>query len=1303
MQHESFEMQQLQSLSFGSKEKSSKPKQIPESRNKNTIVTTKLDSELLNSLCIKLSDEKLVPRCVPTGQVVKKTNSVIKFKSPANASLPTLYETPIETIEKDNYDNSTSKDNISQHGRCSQLCTPNSMSSSCINYKDVLREDHLNKYLWFPIANDYTYGKNNNGFPSSSDQQSLLGYIKSNFQSIRFRIRQRNEKVTLFRQISRIMRDNDEKKSMTIENESKIITNKNLLENTSDLIDCSNIHDENYDGFGIGTNRNDPSLTDLFICPNEIRKKSNIALCGNTKILELAITIKRIRIYYHPKFNEEEKTCYKLWLIYQEYISKRKKLLTYAKKLESLVSNATNKQKDFNKKLKQEKNDEWKEHKDLLNDIVNIISDILIKEEAVIKLESSLKDHWQKLQSIREKSGHQCTTTILEEQHIEFEKLSKVKSADNKKNMDSGTLFHHKILLSHISFENLAGIISWLFATVKENKNTGQNDYAQDQEKVIKNLEYICREDNGPIVSFILQQNYDNISSSPTISAVEQRRRRCISSEKYYVRVKINGKFVGKCNAVCLNWSSFSMCFNKTFNCIVLQKPRSIFLEVVRRNMNALFSEKVVCTIPVQIPLLLDSKIRYKQKVTKWYRFPSTKDTTREPKKLFNSMKGALLVSLILNRKDSREVIDDTKKYFATSRSKDYFDHSSPLYPSSENKLFSRNTSGFPRMSRLSFSLKDKSHEISYKLCSKINTKTEKSDLAFYFKRKSKRFLISEEPLRHRLLRIRYADPKRMISPIPLEEKVIWQNETYQKIVSDHSKQKKELVSPKYIHEGSVSFMQQSPYLKKIKYHMSKDDDSQIDFVSETCDRNRVQEYIQRVWDCKHFNNKNKKKPIMRQSEFVHEISYFKSEDEPSSFCAFLAFLVPSRKRSLRPVVKHEQICSIDSKQCSLLVTISNAKNLPSRYNQNHRKLNKIDSSYPIEKNQSKFNNEKKQPNDNDGTINSFVQVKFRDIVVKSRKESGYLPSWKQTLELPIIPSYGDFSQGYLQQIKESIIVTIFDEFSLDLKDFGGYYEDENTIVREIRYLGECEIPFHNLYMNGKIEGSFQLCMPKFCFGYKQTPVSVQDLSEFVTDDSGNDILVDQEENIERYSRNNEMKKSIHMRSKQFSKSRSYLNIILHLHPFFIAPKRNQNLSLSIEEPQLLQYARKWENLLTGYNDYTKKRKFRALVSDVNDYGWFISRYMKAQAPPSECQTMHQCAHFVKLIPFVYDWKELAGNSDMWCTHQQFLDFFAGNSVEHATLLAGYFMWLSSHDPKRFNADVFLVLGHELVEGETVS
>lgn len=128
--------------------------------------------------------------------------------------------------------------------------------------------------------------------------------------------------------------------------------------------------------------------------------------------------------------------------------------------------------------------------------------------------------------------------------------------------------------------------------------------------------------------------------------------------------------------------------------------------------------------------------------------------------------------------------------------------------------------------------------------------------------------------------------------------------------------------------------------------------------------------------------------------------------------------------------------------------------------------------------------------------VHSFIEVKFQDQVIATTTFQGTTPMWKESLSLPFLPPKNDFSPIGLDQLREEVFFTLFDEVIEDDRDRGGFLEGESTIRVERYYLGSFSIPFNALYHEGKIEGIFRLDTPLFNFGYEKRATS----TAFLTD-----------------------------------------------------------------------------------------------------------------------------------------------------------------------------------------------------------
>jgi hypothetical protein len=118
--------------------------------------------------------------------------------------------------------------------------------------------------------------------------------------------------------------------------------------------------------------------------------------------------------------------------------------------------------------------------------------------------------------------------------------------------------------------------------------------------------------------------------------------------------------------------------------------------------------------------------------------------------------------------------------------------------------------------------------------------------------------------------------------------------------------------------------------------------------------------------------------------------------------------------------------------------------------------------------------------------VHSFIEIKFQDNIIATTTFEGTTPMWKESLSLPFLPPKNDFSPIGLDQLREEIYFTLFDEIIEDDRERGGFMEGESTVRVERYYLGSFSIPFNCLYHEKKIEGIFRLDTPLINFGYEK-------------------------------------------------------------------------------------------------------------------------------------------------------------------------------------------------------------------------
>lgn len=288
-----------------------------------------------------------------------------------------------------------------------------------------------------------------------------------------------------------------------------------------------------------------------------------------------------------------------------------------------------------------------------------------------------------------------------------------------------------------------------------------------------------------------------------------------------------------------------------------------------------------------------------------------------------------------------------------------------------------------------------------------------------------------------------------------------------------------------------------------------------------------------------------------------------------------------------------------------------------------------------------------------------IVKIQFRGKSYFTRTTKCYsnsmTPLWNDTVKIPL-DLIDDLDNLTIALEKETLLITVFDCIDVDMKHQGGFYDDEDTRLKNYMFMGSATIPLETILRNnGHVDGFMRCSSPNHIVGYSRQPNS-----------SLVGIVDDGELQIP---------------------SEMMLKIHGTIDPMITAPSESRGHD-------------QWSEL------YMQGTQCAILWTDMDGVSHLASRFLTEQRPPGiKSMTLEACAHYVSLIPSRQDWKSLAKlnidqNTVLSC--QQTLDILAGNTREHAVLLGNFFLHLSKKR-EEYHADVYLVLGFSIPAGNTVS
>jgi coiled-coil and C2 domain-containing protein 2A len=68
----------------------------------------------------------------------------------------------------------------------------------------------------------------------------------------------------------------------------------------------------------------------------------------------------------------------------------------------------------------------------------------------------------------------------------------------------------------------------------------------------------------------------------------------------------------------------------------------------------------------------------------------------------------------------------------------------------------------------------------------------------------------------------------------------------------------------------------------------------------------------------------------------------------------------------------------------------------------------------------------------------TFVEIKFQENTIATVAMDGGTPMWRESLSLPFRPPQDDFTPSSLEQVREEVYFTLFDEVVEDDSNRGG-------------------------------------------------------------------------------------------------------------------------------------------------------------------------------------------------------------------------------------------------------------------------
>ncbi|KAL9188592.1 hypothetical protein ACHAXT_006970 [Thalassiosira profunda] len=508
----------------------------------------------------------------------------------------------------------------------------------------------------------------------------------------------------------------------------------------------------------------------------------------------------------------------------------------------------------------------------------------------------------------------------------------------------------------------------------------------------------------------VARSNSDEVDG---LTAKEERmRRRKVGSERYFARLLINGSVVGDTKAGQLDWPSFAVNLGHRFHCKLSQQPTDVCLQIWKKSSAGFLPDTLISACYHSIPASpADERLQFSS---------SGSDPQRR-------WKGTLLLSSSCKVKMVKS--------------------SNAVVPQDDGSVFQKRLIRPP--SSIENRSQRKAEEVSASNFSNhVLCPDRQSKLTFKLKGTAIRFndkSLVEEPLRHRLIRARNANPASVPFPIPSSELAI--SEKHRDLLREAEATSVDI-------EGVPSNILKERFVGNA---------SQI---------------VEIVRGAKLRRQKHR----FSEAQVIQDVARIRFANDDD-----VAFPEIPSKRSLFPApTTRVPVRDPASGNCSMLLTVVSGKNVPTKLGADA--LVGVDSGTLATDGGLDVGATEQGTDTADEPSGLLVKIRFRGKLyqtkaVEAERVTG--PRWNESFCIPLGDALQDHSVASL--VDETIELALFDTTTIDLRALGGYYDDEDTKTVEHRFLGRLDVPLATVLREGSLGGFVPCQSPDLIAGYSSS------------------------------------------------------------------------------------------------------------------------------------------------------------------------------------------------------------------------
>ncbi|XP_055593663.1 coiled-coil and C2 domain-containing protein 2A [Uranotaenia lowii] len=289
--------------------------------------------------------------------------------------------------------------------------------------------------------------------------------------------------------------------------------------------------------------------------------------------------------------------------------------------------------------------------------------------------------------------------------------------------------------------------------------------------------------------------------------------------------------------------------------------------------------------------------------------------------------------------------------------------------------------------------------------------------------------------------------------------------------------------------------------------------------------------------------------------------------------------------------------------------------------------------------------------------VRPYITISIKDKVLRTSTADGTNPTWNEQLSIPL--------DAESDQLRKFLNIDLYDEFMEDL------LEDDRVRATEVyqrissKWLGQLRIPISTIYLNQRIEGTFEIKTPPMLFGYSRSN-GTGELPEYTSMMIGSSLP--------------DMRELTH------------ISLFISLEPNFKIPRFD---TAGLECVELEQTRTRIYMWFEEYRNEFPARAILPLVTLLSGKRVCVTRLLGPINVPFviDENIERMIRRYVSLIPVHYNTDACSQLHGVWLTNKEIVSMMCASPKDLGVLLAGFYLLLEF--------DVYLILGHSLLTGDS--